>query len=217
MEFSEEDWRLEWRNAHYIDDLNRILDERRPNDFTLKPNPRLVAVICREQQIHDSPVLLSSTSNQPDSLDSSTTSGMSWESTGSVYTAGVSSHSTSPTTLSQASISPITPDSSNSSTSPNVCCRDCCIEFKGSPQDASSNYQRHLRTSPKHKTNAGLKCPRPECRMKAPKRSDNLGPHLLNFHKIKSSSERQRIIETCRSSAVRVESDGVPRRGPRRA
>ena len=222
MLFSGEDWRLDWRNDHYVDDLDRmlkiseVLDGKRSSDSSGNPNPSLVALVRREHPTHDSPTLRSSTSSGADSLDSAPNSSMSWKSTGSLYTVGVSSNNTSPTTISQTSMSPTTPDSSNPTTTPVVCCRACSIEFSGTPQDANSNYQRHLRTSPRHNKNAGLKCPMPQCRMRPPKRSDNLGPHLLNFHKITSSSKRQNIIETCRSSAVRVDSDGVPRRRPRR-
>ena len=214
---------MDWRNDHYVDDLNRILEisdskeGQRSNDSSLKPNPRLVASVRRELPTHNSPILLSSASNGTDSLDSSPTSVGSWKSTSSSYTVGVSSYNTSPTTVSQASVSPTTPDSSNPATTPTVRCRACSIDFKGSLQDASSNYQRHLRTSPRHNRNAGLKCPMPECRMKGPKRSDNLSPHLLNFHKITSLSERDRIVEEVRSSAARVDSDGVPRRKSRQA
>ena len=43
-------------------------------------------------------------------------------------------------------------------------------------------------------------------------RSDNLGPHLQNFHKMTEKSDRQSIIKECKVSAKRVDSNGKPRR-----
>ena len=93
---------------------------------------------------------------------------------------------------------PSNPDSSTTV----VECSACNKVFRGNISDARSNLQRHLRTSrrPNQKT-TGLKCPMPECRDKARMRSDNLGPHLLNVHKIGSVEERRTIIAQCRSEA----------------
>ena len=88
-------------------------------------------------------------------------------------------------------------------------CPGCGRSFKGSPQGAKSNLQRHLRTSRRHNNVAtGLKCPMPECHDKAPTRNDNLGPHLINVHGIRSREERQAIVDESRVSAKRLGSNG---------
>ena len=106
----------------------------------------------------------------------------------------VKSSTTLPATESHISISPTSPDSITPKTS-GVSCRACGKVFKGSPQDARSNYQRHLRESPRHNRNAGLKCPMPECANRNFMRSDNLRRHLKKVHRISSESERQSIIQ----------------------
>ena len=63
-----------------------------------------------------------------------------------------------------------------------------------------------------HNPNAGLKWPLSECRVRPPMRSDNLGPHLKEVHKMLSSSERQVIIDESKLLARRVDSDGIARR-----
>lgn len=93
----------------------------------------------------------------------------------------------------------ISPDFSNATAS-GVSCPICFKEFKGNLEDAKSKLRRHLRSSPRHTRMYGLKCPMPECEKKNPMRSDNLEPHLQNFHKISSKSNRQSIIEHCRQS-----------------
>ena len=93
-----------------------------------------------------------------------------------------------------------------------VVCTACSMVFKGNQQDATANLRRHLRSSTKHKRLGNLKCPLPECRTKASIRSDNLGPHLLNFHKMSSLPERQNIIQDSRLSAMRVDSNRKIRR-----
>lgn len=220
-----------WRNDHYIDDVDRILkiselsDGQPSNESagTHWPDAGVLAVIHRNQPILDSPNSLSSTSDgagansgastskESGSLNSSPTSLMSWTSTGSSQTLEVSSQTTSPNTMLQESVSPTSPVSTTPTTSV-ASCRACSIEFKGSPQDATSNYRRHLRTSRRHNRKTGLKCPLPECREKGPMRTDNLGPHLHNVHKMSSSSARQSVIEKSKLSARRVDSDGVARR-----
>ena len=97
------------------------------------------------------------------------------------------------TTESQASISPVPPDAIFQ-TSSSVRCPECSLIFAGSPQEAESNFRRHLRTSPTHNNKGRLKCPLPECRRSPPKRSDNFEPHLMNFHGILSAPERQIIM-----------------------
>ncbi len=89
-----------------------------------------------------------------------------------------------------------------------VRCQACSKEFKGSPVEANSNFRRHLRETPRHNKNAGLRCPQPECRTRRPMRSDNLKPHLMNIHRITSASERQRILDECRSSVKRTDHNG---------
>lgn len=106
----------------------------------------------------------------------------------------VKSSTTLPATEPHISISPTSPDFSAQPTS-SVSCRACSRVFKGSPQDARANYQRHLRESPRHNRNFGLKCPMPECAKRKSMRTDNLGPHLQKFHSISSKSERQGIIQ----------------------
>ena len=115
----------------------------------------------------------------------------------SIYTARTTCNTPS-TTESHASNSP-TPSEFSAQTSNVVCCRKCSLKFSGSPQDAKSNLGRHLRTSPRHNRNAGLKCPLPQCRARPAIRSENLGPHLLRFHRIFSASERQTMINNARS------------------
>ncbi len=218
------DWYPNWRNAHYIDDLDRVLkvsevsDGHPLNESASKhwPDASVLAVIRRKEPTFDSPTTSSSTSNRAGSLNSSPTSVMSWTSTGNSQTAEGSSQTISPTTMSQASVSPTSQVSDTSTTS--VSCPECSMEFKGSQQDAISNRRRHMQTTQKHnKTKTrGLKCPQPECREKGPMRSDNLGPHLQNVHKMASLSERQSVIEKSKSSVRRVDSDGVARRKSRR-
>ena len=86
------------------------------------------------------------------------------------------------------------PDSSTPTTS-GVSCRACSKVFEGSLQDARSKYQRHLRESPTHNRDAGLKCPMPECAKGNFMRSHNLRPHLRRVHRILSESEKQSIIQ----------------------
>lgn len=152
-------------------------------------------------------------SNGGHTLDSSPTSAMSLTSTGSTHTAEVDSCTTSPATISQASISPTSPKSRNQTT---LYCRACSKKFTGSPQNAKSNLQRHRRESPRHNKYAGLKCLQPECHMRPPMRSDNLEPHLLNKHKISSPEERRKFKEDSRLLASRIDSDRTPRCRSRR-
>ena len=156
-----------------------------------------------------------STSDGAGSLQPSPNSIIFCTPTNSSHTAGTSSHTTSPTNTSQASASPTSPYS-GTTTSSVVRCSACCKEFKGNPQDATSNYRRHLKNSRRHNKDAGLKCPMPGCENKNSQRSDNLGPHLQNFHKIASKSERQNIIKATKLSAKRLDSNGRPRRMSRR-
>lgn len=161
-------------------------------------NTSVLAVIRREQPILDSPTSLFSSSNGADTLDSSPTSAMSLTLTGSPQTAETNSCTTSPTTISQASISPTSPDSRSPTT---LYCRACSKNFTGSPQDARSNWRRHFRDTPRHNSTFGLKCPMLGCESKNSMRSDNLKGHLQGVHKMTSPSERQSVIEQCKLSA----------------
>lgn len=202
---------LTWRNEHYIVDLNRLLETPKQEDrydlieFSpkLSPDTRGFEAISPNQLVLDSPAPWSSISNGARTPDSSPTSDMSWTFTGSSMRPEVNTRGTSLTALSQASISPtsLAPDTPTSSV---VSCRACSREFKGNPQDARSNLQRHLRNSRRHKTSAGLKCPQLECRIRPAMRSDNLGPHLQNFHKMSSPSKRKSIIDESKLSARRA-------------
>lgn len=223
MLFSGLDWPLDWRNDYYVDDLNRILEISRTSgrgynyELAVKhwADTSVLAVIRREQPILDSPTSLFSTSSGGHTLDPSPTSEMSWTFTGSSLAAEVQSYTTSPTSGSQASISP-TPPGFTTPLSSVVSCKSCSKDFKGSPQDAMSNLQRHLRTSLRHNKQGNLKCPLPECETKGPMRSDNMGPHLQNFHNMSSKSARQSIIDQCKckSSAKRGDSTSKSRRRP---
>lgn len=205
-----------WRNDHYIVDLDGILkiskeqDRRDSTGSAVKLWPDFSEVIHLNQPVLNSPAPWSSISNGAKTLEASPNSLMSWTPPGNSKRPEIGTQLTSPTALSQAS-SPtsLTP---NTPTTSVVSCRACSRDFTGSPQDARSNLQRHLRTSPRHNTNAGLKCPLPECRVRPSMRSDNLGPHLKKIHKMLSSSERQVIIDESRLLARRVNSDGIARR-----
>lgn len=216
------DWYPAWRNDHYIVDLVRVLEMSKLQDrpdalesaFELWPDTSELEVICPTQPLSDSPAPWYPTNNGARTLDSSQISDVRWRSTADSERPEVSTRPTSLTTLSQASISP-TPLTPNTPTTSTVSCRECSKDFTGSPQDARSNFRRHQRTSPRHNKNAGLKCPRPECRMKPPMRSDNLGPHLKKRHRM-SSSERSVAIDQSRLSARRVDDDGIDRHRSRR-
>ena len=106
----------------------------------------------------------------------------------------VKSCTTLPATEPHISISSTSPDSSTPTTSA-IKCRACSKWFRGSSQDARANYQRHLRESPRHNRNSGLKCPMPECAKSKFMRSDNFQTHLQKVHRISSKSERQNIIQ----------------------
>lgn len=106
----------------------------------------------------------------------------------------VKSSTTLPATEPHISISPTSPDSSTPTTS-GISCIACSRTFRGSPQDARSNYQRYLRESSRHNRNAGLKCPLPICAKRKSMRSDNLGRHLQKVHRMSPKSERQKIIQ----------------------
>ena len=188
--------------------MNRVLEilktfnRQQSNDSAVKHwvDTSVIAVIRREQPILDSTTSLFSTSNGADTLDSSPTSAMSLTLTGNSHTAELSSCTTSPATLSQTSVSPTSSDSSRIIT---LYCPECPESFTGIPQDARTNLQRHLKYSPRHNSNPGLKCPQPECETKNSMRPDNLGPHLQKFHKISSKPARQSIIDQSKSSANR--------------
>lgn len=216
MRSSNSDWYSSWRNDHYIVDLDEVLkvlkqwDRCDSIESASQPGSGVngFEVITPNSPTLHSPAPWTPTSNEAREFDSSPTSAMSWVSTGSSERPEVSTPTTSLTT-SPTSQAPDTP------TTPAASCLACSMIFTGSPQDAKSNYHRHLRTSRRHNKNAGLKCPLPECRMRAPMRSDNLGPHLQKKHKM-SQSERQALVEETRRSARRANSEGKSRRQSRR-
>ena len=207
-----------WRNAQYMVEVDKVLETLREQhrldatESTLIPSPDSsgLKVISPRQLVLDSPAPWSSISNRAMTLDSSPTSGMSWISTGSSNRTDVSTGTNSLTTLSQSSLSPtsLAPETPTTSV---TSCLSCSKVFTGSPQDAKSNLQRHLRESKRHNKNAGRKCPQPECHMKPHMRSDNLRQHLQNFHKM-SLSEANVIIDKIKSSARRVDNGGIVRR-----
>ena len=212
------------RNDHYIDDWNRvleisgILDRQRLREPNVQrwPDTSVLAVTRRQQQTVDPITPLSSTSKGSDVLDSTPSSAMSWTLTSSPYTADFDSNITSPTTISQASISPTTPNYTDPTTSI-VRCPACSLTFSGARQDALSNLNRHLRNSRRHNiNNTGLKCPMSGCENKKRMRSDNLGPHLRKIHDIKSKAGVKRIVDGAKLSAGTLDSNGRPMRRPRR-
>ena len=215
------DWHPNWRDRHHVDDLDKVLDileiqdRQQSNAFALNlwPNTGGLVRVRRDHPFLNKPLpSLPSTSDGTGSLEPSPNSSMSWTPTNSSHTAGASSQTTSPTNTSQASASPISP-TSGTSTSPVVRCRSCSKEFKGSLQDATSNYRRHLRTSRRHDKKAGLQCPMPECSKRRTMRSDNLRGHLQGKHKMSDGSERQKYIEFAkRASATAVDGNGSSRR-----
>ena len=213
-----------WRDHYYIEALDRVLEiseglaGQRSNESAVQRSPnisQLARMSVEQRTTLDTPSSLFPMGNEDGTSDSSPTSVMSWTFEGSPYTAETNSHTTSPTDISQASISPTSPDF-NTPTFSGVSCRACVKTFSGSPQDARSNYQRHLRESPRHNSNAGLKCPLPVCRNRKRMRSDNLGPHLKKVHRISSKPDRQKIIAQSKLSARGVDSDGIPCRRPAR-
>ena len=209
-----------WRNHYYIEALDRVLaiskglDRQQSNESAVQHWPN-ISELARMSGEHptslDTPTSPFSTSKEAGTPDSSPTSVMSSTFEGSSHTAEASSHTISPSDISQTSISPTSPDF-NTPTFSVVSCRACGKTFKGSPQDARSNYQRHLRESPRHNPNAGLKCPLPGCSNRKRMRSDNLGPHLKKAHKMSSKPDRQMIIAQSKFSAKGINSDGVARR-----
>ena len=199
---------------------SEALDRRQSNESAVKywPNTCEPLRMSGEQpSMLDSPTSPFSTSKEAATPDSSPTSVMSWTFEDSSQTAEANSYTTSPTDISQASISSTSPDSNNPTVSA-IGCRACGLNFKGSLQNARTNLRRHYRASSRHKNkNAGLKCPLLECRDRNRMRSDNLGPHLQNVHGMSSKPERQKIIAQSKLSALGVRSDGIPRRRSGRA
>lgn len=187
------------------------IEKSNKSAFNNRRDTSLLGVTRQEQPIFDSHTPSCSTSHGTDTQDSSPASEMSWTFTGSSLAAEVQSYTTSPTSGSQASISP-TPPGFTTPLSSVVSCKSCSKDFKGSPQDAMSNLQRHLRTSLRHNKQGNLKCPLPECETKGPMRSDNMGPHLQNFHNMSSKSARRKVIEECKLSAKGGDSTSKSRR-----
>lgn len=213
-----------WRDSHHVDNLDKVLeileiqDRQQSNVFAINqwPNTGGLTGVRRSHPMLDQPLpSLPSASDGTGSLEPSPNSFMSWTPTDSSHTAGASSHTTSPTNASQVSASP-TSTYPKTPTSSGIGCLACSLMFSGTPQDAMSNLQRHLKNHPRHNKGAGLKCPMPGCEKKKRQRSDNLGPHLRNFHGITSKSERQDIVTATKQLAGRLDSNGRPRRRSRR-
>ena len=208
-------WHLDWRNDCYVKNLDKVLEILKISDrgesialpASQRSNTSDLARGFLNHPVLDSLPSLASTDDGTGSLEPSPNSVMSWMSTDNSHTAAASSQTTSPTNTSQASVSPTSPDLGNP-TSPVISCLACSKKFKGSPQDAMSNYRRHLRTTRRHDRKAGLKCPMPECVTNIPMRSDNLKGHLRNKHKMDSEAEIQRNYDIARSSAMTVDSNG---------
>ena len=191
-----------WRHQYYIADLKDIVDISGESDryqalnFTSKRwlDTSVLAVIRPSEISIGSPSSLSSTSMEAFTVDSSPTSHTTRTTTDTSQEEEVSTEMTSPTTASQNSTpstpsTPFTPSAINVSTSNmETECHLCGEKFTGIPDNARSNLTRHLRTSPKHNKDAGLKCPEPGCPAK-PMRSDNLRPHLKRKHGLTSPSD----------------------------
>ena len=207
------------RNDYHVGGLDRILsiskglNKPQSPESAIKPwsHAHVSGVMHGEHTVLESPISMSSTTYGFDTPNSSPNDLISPISTNSSHTLDFGSQNTSPNLLSQDSISPTSPDSGNPTTY--RFCRACTKEFKGSLEYAKSNYRRHLRESPRHNKNHGLKCPRPECSAKPPMRSDNLKGHLRNVHKL-SSKEALSIIDSCKSR--RKSNDTEPWRGSSR-
>lgn len=105
----------------------------------------------------------------------------------------------SQTDLTQAPLSPTSLAPSTSLTSV-ISCKACSLVFAGHPQDARTNLQRHLQTSPRHNRNGGLRCPHPKCRTRPSMRADNLVLHLKKKHKM-SPQEVQLAVQESRLPA----------------
>ena len=216
-------WYPSWRNEHYSADIDRILGMLNGQngigpdhpDLSFSPNIVRSEVSYPNLTFLDSPTPWSSVSNAFVTLDSSSTGVMSWTPTHSSERTELSNQTTSLTTTpSQHSGSPTSPIPDTPSTSV-VSCPQCSIDFTGSPQDARSNYQRHLRETRRHNKEAGLKCPLPDCDTKPPMRSDNLAPHLRKQHGM-SQIQAQATATECKVSARRAKSHTAPRRRSRR-
>ena len=206
------------RYAQHTVEVDSVLEtlkrQERPDstELSLIPGPEISGfeVISPSQLFLNSPAPWSSVSNRPMTFESSPTSAMSWVSTGSSKRPDVSTGTNSLTASSQSPFSP-TSQAPETPTTSVISCLSCSKVFAGSPQDARSNLQRHLRESRRHNKNAGRKCPRPECVLRSPMRSDNLRQHLQNLHKM-TLSEANVVIDEIKASARRVENGGIGRR-----
>ena len=222
MHFTGSGWHSKWRTDHLLVDLDTILQisqssarpqPSEPNTQQHPTTPTSTLASRRRQRPNlNSPISSSCPSDGTRTLQSTPTTINTW-STETPRTEAFSSQATSPATLSQDAISP-TPSSPDSPTTA-LSCLSCQKTFSGKPENAKSNLTRHLRTSPRHDKNQGLKCPFEDCRDKDRMRSDNLKPHLLTVHKI-PSDQVPAIVDKCRASLSRVNSNGVPQRKSRK-
>lgn len=193
-----------WRDQYYIADLKDIMDisgelERHQGlDFASEHwlDTGVLAVIRPSTEILASPTSVSPRSTGTFTVSSSPTSLTTRTSMDICPKDEVSTQMTSPISASQASTSPTSPTCSVPTSYVEICPM-CEEKFKGTQADARSNLNRHLRTSPKHNEDPGLKCPEPDCRAKR-MRSDNLGQHLKRKHGITSPSELEQAIKKSR-------------------
>lgn len=194
-----------WRDQHYIADLTKIMDIseglKRHRDLDSASKPRLdtsvLGLIRPGGASPESPTTSPFAGSAGTfTLGSSPTSLTARTSTDTSPIDDFSTPMTSPTAVSQASISPTSPTFSASTSHVEVC-HLCGKGFKGTPTDARSNLSRHLRTSPRHNPDAGLKCPERDCRAKR-MRSDNLGTHLKRRHGLTSPLELEQAKKKSR-------------------
>ena len=196
------------RNCHYIVISNHMLQLLRRNQSFLQDssnNTNTQTTSLNQPTLNPPPP--SPIYSGPSTLISSPTSTRTLP----MGTPRTEKPSSSPATLSQDSISPTSapPDTPRTV----LTCPACSKTFKGSPQDARSNLNRHVRTSRRHNSKeTGLKCPMEACRDKARMRCDNLGPHLISVHGISDTVVRKGMIYDCRVEAGRVDSNGVAAR-----
>lgn len=195
----------EWRDQYYVADLKDVIDiseelERHQGLDFLPENwldASVLAVMRPNGQPFELSTSLSSRTTGTSTVGSSPTSLTTQASMDLSPRDESNSQMTSPTTASQASTSPTSPVHDASTSRVVETCKSCGDKFTGTPQDARSNLTRHWRTSPKHNTDAGLKCPEPDCPA-GPMRADNLGPHLRRKHKLTALSELEQAKKKSR-------------------
>ena len=179
-------------------DISRELDWDQRLDFASHHwrDTSVLAVIRPSGVSLGSPTSLSSRSTGAFTVDSSRTSLTTPTSMDTPQEEEVSTQIASPTTASQASISP-TSSAFNASTSHVEVCPMCGEKFSGTQSDAKANLNRHIGTSSKHNKEACIMCPEPYCNAN-PMRRDNLGSHLKRKHGLTSPHEIKQAIKKSR-------------------